>query len=142
MAGRLMWNDLDRPLKISVLSGIVGGGFAMTAMTYAMLSGDPWFFFEGVPGGVSLIIAYLLVPLLVATLSTDGLFVGQPWVLLLYPFFLVSGGLLLLGVSLERERRGILGFLVFIGSVPFLLGLFLGVLAVIMSLVGVPMFRS
>ena len=140
-----MWNDLDRPLKISVLSGIVGGGFAMTAMTYAMLSGDPWFFFEGVPGGVSLIIAYLLVPLLVATLSTDGLFVGQPWVLLLYPFFLVSGGLLLLGVSLERERRGILGilgFLVFIGSVPFLLGLFLGVLAVIMSLVGVPMFRS
>jgi hypothetical protein len=137
-----MWNDLDRPLKISVLSGIVGGGFAMTAMTYAMLSGNPWFFFEGMPGSVSLIIAYLLFPLLVATLVTDGLFVGQTWVLLLYPFFLVSGGLLLLGVSLERERRGILGFLVFIGSVPFLLGLFLGVLAVIMSLVGVPMFRS
>jgi len=142
MAGRLTWNDLDRPLKISVLSGIVGGGFAMTAMTYAVLSGKPWFFFEGVPGTSSLIISYLLFPLLVATLSTDGLFVGHPWVLLLYPFFLVSGGLLLLRVSLERERRGILGFLVFIGSVPFLLGLFLGVLAAIMSLVGVPMFRS
>jgi len=137
-----MWNDLDRPLKISVLSGIVGGGSAVIAMTYAMLSGNLWFFFEAEPGGVSLIIVYLLLPLLLATLSTDGLFVGQPWVLLLYPFFLVSGGLLLLRVSLERERRGILGFLVFIGSVPFLLGLFLGVLAAIMSLVGVPMFRS
>ena len=137
-----MWNDLDRPLKISVLSGIVGGGSAVIAMTYAMLSGNLWFFFEAEPGGVSLIIVYLLLPLLLATLSTDGLFVGQPWVLLLYPFFLVSGGLLLLVVSLERERRGILGFLVFIGSVPFLLGLFLGVLAAIMSLVRVPMFRS
>jgi hypothetical protein len=137
-----MWNDLDRPLKISVLSGIVGGGFAMTAMTYAMLSDNPWFFFEGVPGGVSLIITYLMFPLLVATIFADGFFVGHPWVLLLYPFFLVSGGLLLLGVPLERERRGILGFPVFIGSVPFLLGLFLGVVAVIMSLVGVPMFRS
>jgi hypothetical protein len=142
MARRLIWNDLDRPLKLSALSGIIGGGSAMTVMTYAMLSGNPWSFFEGSPGGVSLIIAYLLFPLLVATLSIDGLFVGYPWVLLLYPFFLVSGGLLLLGVSLERERRGILGFLVFIGSVPFLLGFFLGVLAVMTSLVGVPMFRS
>ena len=130
-----MWNNLDRPLKISVLSGIVSGGFAMTAVTYAVLCCNFWFFFEGVPGGVSLIILYLLFPLLVVTLSTDGLFVSHPWVLLFYPLFLVSGGLLLLGVSLEKERRGILGFLVFIGSVPFLLGLFFGVLAAIMSLV-------
>jgi len=47
-----------------------------------------------------------------------------------------------LGLSMQRERRGILGFLVFMGSVPFLLGLFFGVLTVIMSLVGIPVFRN
>ena len=47
-----------------------------------------------------------------------------------------------MGLSMQRERRGILGFLVFMGSVPFLLGLLFAVLAVIMSLVGIPVFRN
>jgi len=117
-----MWNNLDRPLKISVLSGIVSGGFAMTAMAYAVLCCNFWFFFEGVPGGVSLIILYLLFPLLVVTLSTDGLFVGHPWVLLFYPLFLVSGGLLLLGVSLEKREGGSWDSLCSSGPFHFSLG--------------------
>ena len=138
MAGRLLWNDLDRPLKLSALSGIVGGGLGLIAGIYGMISGGLSFFFEGIPGGFSLLIGYLLLPFWFAFLFTGGLFVGYSWVLLLYPLLLVSGGLSLLGVSLERERRGILGFLVFVGSVPFLLGFLLGILAMIASFSGIP----
>jgi hypothetical protein len=142
MPRRLMWRDLDRPLKISALLGIVVGGFALAAMTYSMLSGNPYFFLEGASDGFSLIIASLLFPIWFVVLSTDGLFVANAWVLLFYPLFLVSGGFYLLGQSMERESRGVLGFLVFMGSVPFLLGLSFGVLAVIVSLFGIPVFRS
>jgi hypothetical protein len=136
-----MWSDLDSPLKISALSGIAVGGFTLTAMAYSMLSGN-LFFLEGTPEGLSLIIAFMLFPFWLAFVVTNGLLFGNAWVLLLYPVFLVSGGLSLLGLSMERERRGVLGFLVFMGSVPFLLGLFFGVLAVIASLVGIPVFGS
>jgi hypothetical protein len=112
------------------------------AMTYVMLSGGFSFFFEGVPGGLSFLIGYLVIPFWFAFVFTGGLILGHGWVLLVYPLFLVSGSFSLLGVSLERERRGILGFLVFIGSVPLLLGLLLGILAVIVSLAGMPGFRS
>jgi len=143
MAGRLLWNELDRPLKLSALSGVLGGGFGLMAMTYVMLSGGLSFFFEGVPGGFSFLIGYLFIPFWFAFVFTGGLFLGHSWmVLLLYPLLLVSGSLSLLGVSLEKERRGVLGFLVFIGSVPLLLGLLLGVLAVIASLAGIPEFQK
>jgi hypothetical protein len=111
-------------------------------MTYARLSGNLYFFLQGTPGLLSLFIALLLFPLWSVFLSAYGLFVANPWALLLYPLFLLSGGLSLLTVSMRRERRGILGFLVFMGSVPFLLGLFFGVLAVTVSLVGIPVFRN
>ena len=51
MAGRLLWNDLDRPLKLSALSGVVGGGLGLIAGIYGMISGGLSFFFEGIPGG-------------------------------------------------------------------------------------------
>ena len=140
MPRRLMWSDLDRPLKISALSGIFWGSVGLTYVTYSMLSGNLFFFLEGTPEWLSLSIALSLFPIWLAFASAFGLIVANT-VLLLYPLFLVSGGLSLLGLSMQRERRGILGFLVFMGSVPFLLGLFFGVLTVIMSLVGIP-FRN
>jgi len=85
-----------------------------------------------------LVIGYLSLPFWFVFLFTGGLLVGYSWVLLVYPLLLVSGGLSLLGVSLERERRGILGFLVFVGSVPFLLGFLLGILATVASFAGIP----
>jgi len=136
-----MWSDLDRPLKISALSGIFWGSVGLTYVTYSMLSGNLFFFLEGTPEWLSLSIALSLFPIWLAFASAFGLIVANT-VLLLYPLFLVSGGLSLLGLSMQRERRGILGFLVFMGSVPFLLGLFFGVLTVIMSLVGIPVFRN
>jgi len=141
MPRRLMWNDLDRPLKISALSGIFWGSVGLTYVTYSMLSGNLFFLLEGTPGWLSLFIALSLFSIWLAFLSAFGLVVANT-VLLLYPLFLVSGGLSLLGLSMQRERRGILGFLVFMGSVPFLLGLLFAVLAVIMSLVGIPVFRN
>ncbi|TMI28247.1 hypothetical protein E6H19_09015 [Candidatus Bathyarchaeota archaeon] len=141
MPRRLMWSDLDRPLKISALSGIFWGSVGLTYVTYSMLSGNLFFFLEGTPEWLSLSIALSLFPIWLAFASAFGLIVANT-VLLLYPLFLVSGGLSLLGLSMQRERRGILGFLVFMGSVPFLLGLFFGVLTVIMSLVGIPVFRN
>jgi len=102
------------------------------------LIGGLSFFFEGIPGGFSLVIGYLSLPFWFAFLLTGGLLVGYSWVLLVYPLLLVSGSLSLLGVSLERERNGILGFLVFVGSVPFLLGFLLGILATIASFAGIP----
>ena len=140
MPRRVMWSDLDRPLKISALSGIFWGSVGLTYVTYSMLSGNLFFLLEGTPGWLSLFIALSLFSIWLAFLSAFGLVVANT-VLLLYPLFLVSGGLSLLGLSMQRERRGILGFLVFMGSVPFLLGLFFGVLTVIMSLVGIP-FRN
>jgi len=113
----------------------------LTYVTYSMLSGNLFFFLEGTPEWLSLSIALSLFPIWLAFASAFGLIVANT-VLLLYPLFLVSGGLSLLGLSMQRERRGILGFLVFMGSVPFLLGLFFGVLTVIMSLVGIPVFRN
>ncbi len=110
----------------------------MIAGIYGMISGGLSFFFEGILGGFSLVIGYLSLPFWFAFLLTGGLLVGYSWVLLVYPLLLVSGGLSLLGVSLERERRGILGFLVFVGSVPFLLGFLLGILATIASFAGIP----
>jgi len=141
MPRRVMWSDLDRPLKISALSGIFWGSVGLTYVTYSMLSGNLFFFLEGTPEWLSLSIALSLFPIWLAFASAFGLIVANT-VLLLYPLFLVSGGLSLLGLSMQRERRGILGFLVFMGSVPFLLGLFFGVLTVIMSLVGIPVFRN
>ena len=141
MPRRVMWSDLDRPLKISALSGIFWGSVGLTYVTYSMLSGNLFFLLEGTPEWLSLFIALSLFPIWLALLSAFGLVVANT-VLLLYPLFLVSGGLSLLGLSMQRERRGILGFLVFMGSVPFLLGLLFAVLAVIMSLVGIPVFRN
>jgi len=141
MPRRLMWSDLDRPLKVSALSGIFWGGVGLTYVTYAMLSGNLYFFLEGTPGWLSLFIALSLFSIWLAFLSAFGLIVANT-VLLLYPLFLVFGGLSLLSLSMQRESRGILGFLVFMGSVPFLLALFFGVLAVIVSLFGIPMFRN
>src|SRR5881296_569134 len=103
MAGRLLWNDLDRPLKLSALSGVVGGGLGLIAGTYGMISGGLSFFFEGIPGGFSLLIGYLSLPFWFAFLLTGGLLVGYSWVLLVYPLLLVSGGLSLL-VCLWKER--------------------------------------
>ncbi len=138
----LMWSDLDRPLKVSALSGIFWGSVGLTYVTYAMLSGNLYFFLEGTPEWLSLFISLSLFPIRLAFSSAFGLIVANTWVLLLYPLFLVFGGLSLLSLSMQRERRGILGFMVFIGSVPFLLGLFFGVLTVIMSLIGIPVFRN
>jgi hypothetical protein len=136
----LMWGQLDRPLKVSVLSGIFVGAAGL-AVTSAVLSGALPFFFEGAPGALSPFIGSLLLPVWITYLFTGGLFFNS-WMLLLYPLFLLSGSLSLLCVSLEKERRGILGFLVFIGSVPILLGLLFGVVAEVASLFGMPVFRS
>jgi len=109
----LMWSDLDRPLKVSALSGIFWGGVGLTYVTYAMLSGNLHFFLEGTHGWLSLFIALSLFPIWLAFLSAFGLIAANICVLLLYPLFLVFGGLSLLSLSMQRERRGILGFMVF-----------------------------
>ena len=137
-----MWNQLDRPLKISVLSSTLGGSLGLIAMSYVILASNFSFLSEATPVERSLIIGFLLIPLWLGLGFTGGLFSANIWVMLFYPVFLGSGGLLLLGLPMEREKRGILGFLVFMGSVPFVLGLLLGVLAAIASLFGMPLFRS
>src|SRR5438552_4110660 len=92
MPRRLMWSDLDRPLKISALSGIFWGSVGLTYVTYSMLSGNLFFLLEGTPEWLSLFIALSLFPIWLALLSAFGLIVANTS-LLLYPLFLVSGGL-------------------------------------------------
>src|SRR2546428_12782441 len=89
MPRRLMWSDVDRPLKISALSDIFWGSVGLTYVTYSMLSGNLFLFLVGTPVWLSLSIALLLLSIWLSFASSFGLIVSC-LMLLLYSLFFLS----------------------------------------------------
>ena len=97
----LTWRELDNPLRLSALLGLVGGVLLLN-WTW------PW------------------LPALLSTPTSTGdsglnltFFVFVALALPFVSVFLLAGSSLLLFKSMSQERRGVLGFLLFIlGGVP------------------------
>ena len=88
------WNELENPLRASAMLGLVGGIILLS-----------WFW--------SWFLAFLSVP----SFRGDSGLTFLAFVPLAFPFvsaFLLVGSSLLLFKSMSEERRGVLGFLLFI----------------------------
>ena len=93
------WRDMNRPLRISVVMGLISGAeipivlLVFFGSAYASLAGFAYLFWFS-----------LFSPLF-------ALFTIPPWVSL-------TGTIVLLLVRMNPEKRGVVGFIVFTASLP------------------------
>lgn len=97
---RFLWRRLDSPSRVSSAIGIVAGVWSLFVILFA--------------------ISQTLVHPSIG--SPEQIFAILLFLLLFFvpPIFVLAGGLMLMTVEMSQDRRGILGFLVFVPAVLIL----------------------
>ena len=94
------WSKIDTPLKISSLSGVICGTGLLSSIAYTFLTLNQ----RPVDHSIPPIFPFVMVPGLIDS------------------SFILIGALVLVFAPLNNELKGVLGFLVFLGSLLAVIG--------------------
>ena len=113
MFSYLRWNQIDRLSRIFSILGLIGGTTVLAMLVSALVSppteSDPRILFL-------LLFPFIFLALLVPVLGVVGIYVA-------YILFLFAGPVLILTRPISEHTRGIVSFLIFLGSFPWVTGL-------------------
>lgn len=117
MSWYLRWSQIDRPSRISSILGLIGGTIVLATLVSTLVNpptgSDPGllFFFLFPVIFLTLPLAYIL-----GVAAIYAVIVG-------YILFLFVGPVLILTGRFSEHTRGIVSFLTFLGSFPWVVGL-------------------
>lgn len=117
MSRYLKWNQIDRPSRISSILGLCGGITVLATLVSTFVNpptgSDPGLLF------------FLLFPFIIFALPLAPVLgvVAIYAVIVGYILFLFVGPVLVLTGRFSEHTRGIVSFLIFLGSFPWVVGL-------------------